>query len=162
MVKGKIGYALSPTEVKKDTMTISTWGLGITSSSKQKDAAFKFITWASSKNYIKLVGENYGWARIPPATRKSTYKLSQYLAVAPFAQLTYDSLLRANMLHPAVDDTPYSGNSLLNMPEFPSFSEYASQELAAYLSNQKDLDTVIGDIQDNLQKVVTTGGYKNQ
>ncbi len=160
MVKGKIGYALSPTALKANTMTIGGWGLAITSSSKHKDEAFKFLTWSTNKNYVKLVGTNVGWARIPSGTRASTYKLSAYLKVAPFAELTLDSLSRAEFRQPAIDPTPYTGNSLPNIPEYPSFGETAGQELAAYISNQKDLDTVVRDIQDSLQKVVTSGGYK--
>ena len=35
--------------------------------------AWKFISWMTSKDYMKLVGEKLGWARVPPGSRMSTY-----------------------------------------------------------------------------------------
>ena len=52
-----------------------TWSLGIPKSSDKKDAAWKFISWMTDKNYIKLVGEELGWERVPPGSRLSTYQI---------------------------------------------------------------------------------------
>ncbi len=159
-VKGKIGYALSPTARKKNTMAVGGWGLSITSSSKHKDEAFKFLSWATSKDYITLVGEAKGWALVPSGTRESTYQLQQYKEKAPFADMTYRSLKNASWENPTIDPVPYTGNSLLNMPEFSSFGEKIAQELAAYIAGQKDLDTVLDRCQDIALQAVIEGGYK--
>ena len=42
--------------------------------------------WATSADYIKLVGQTNGWVVVPPGTRQSTYDNPQYLAAAPFAE----------------------------------------------------------------------------
>ena len=47
-------------------------------SSDNKDAAWKFIAWMTDKEYIKLVGEELGWERVPPGSRLSTYQIPQY------------------------------------------------------------------------------------
>ena len=52
-----------------------TWSLGIPKSSDKQDAAWKFISWMTDKNYIKLVGEELGWERVPPGSRLSTYQI---------------------------------------------------------------------------------------
>ena len=52
-------------------------------SSKSADAAKKFALWATSKEYIKLVAEETGWATVPPGTRKSLYENPEYQKAAP-------------------------------------------------------------------------------
>lgn len=159
-VKGKIGYALSPTAKKKNTSAVGGWGLSITSSSKHKDEAFKFLTWATSKDYVKLVGETKGWALVPSGTRESTYQLSQYQESAPFAEMTYLTLKNASWVKPTIDPVPYTGNSLLNMPEYSSFGEKIAQEVAAYIAGQKDLDSVLDKCQSIALQAVIEGGYR--
>lgn len=160
-VKGKIGYAMSPTAVKKEnTQTIGGWGIGITTTSKHKDEALKFLTWATSKDYVKLVGEKKGWASAPSGTRKSTYELPEYKSACDFADITKTAIMNANFKHPAVNDTPYVGNSCPSLAEYSSWGETCGQELAAYLSGQKDINTVLADCQKAAGDAATDGGYK--
>jgi len=50
-----IGFAYAPTEVTPlGSHWLWSWSLAVEASSKQQDAAFKFLTWATSKDYIKL------------------------------------------------------------------------------------------------------------
>ena len=51
-VKGKIGYALAPTVKKSDAGWLWAWALAIESSSKYKDQAFKFLTWATRQKEL--------------------------------------------------------------------------------------------------------------
>ena len=41
-------------------------------------AAQKFIRWATSKDYVKLVGKEAGWGSVPTGTRKSTYATPEF------------------------------------------------------------------------------------
>src|SRR5690606_40538080 len=61
------------------------WSLAIPSGSKKVDAAQKFVTWATSKEYIELVGKTNGWGTVPTGTRKSTYANADFLKAARFA-----------------------------------------------------------------------------
>ena len=61
------------------------WSLAIPATSKKADAAKSFLKWATSKDYVKLVGETEGWVAVPPGTRKSTYASPEYQKAAPFA-----------------------------------------------------------------------------
>ena len=56
-----------PDVEKPNSGWLYTWSLGIPKSSDKKDAAWKFISWMTDKNYIKLVGEELGWERVPRA-----------------------------------------------------------------------------------------------
>ena len=57
-------------------------GWGIQMASTKKDNAWKFVSWASSKEYEELVGEQLGWSKVPAGKRASTYDNPDYLKVA--------------------------------------------------------------------------------
>ncbi len=93
-VADKVSFAEMPTEKPgASNGWLWSWALGIPKSSKQADAAKKFIEWATSKDYIKMIGENEGWVTAPPGTRKSTYDNPKYIEAAPFAKTTLASIL---------------------------------------------------------------------
>jgi sorbitol/mannitol transport system substrate-binding protein len=160
-VKGKIGYAISPVAVKKkNTGTIGGWGISVTAGTKHPAEAFKFLTWCTSKEYVRLVGETKGWKLAPSGTRKSTYSIPQYQAECDFAEITRDSILAVDYAQPAVNPTPYTGNSLPNLPEYSSWGEACAQELAAYIADQRTVEQVMQNCQRILEDAAVEGGYK--
>ena len=160
LVAGKLGYALAPSAAKSNNSSIGGWGMGVTASSKNKEAAFKFLTWATSKEYIKLVGETKGWTQAPPGTRESTYQLPEYKAACDFADITYRSISGADFAHPAVGETPYVGNSLPNLVGYSSWGETCGQELAAYLMDQITVEEAMAKCQEAAQQAVEEYSYK--
>src|SRR5919202_267102 len=88
-VKGKIGYAPAPVVKTKSSGWLYAWSWAIQQASHKKDNAWKFISWASGKDYEKLVGSQLGWSRVPAGKRASTYQNQDYLKVASaFAEPT--------------------------------------------------------------------------
>jgi sorbitol/mannitol transport system substrate-binding protein len=158
-VKGKIGYALAPTVKKSNAGWLWAWNLAMESSSKNKDAAFQFLVWATSKDYINMIGENVGWAQVPPGTRVSTYTNPKYTAAADFATITLDCIKNANYDKPTVDPVPYKGVQYISIPEFQGLGEEVAQELAAYLSGQKSIDDALGAAQAAALRVAKEGNY---
>lgn len=158
-VKGKIGYVKAPSAKRGNTGGIGGWSLAITSTSEHKDEAFKFLTWVSSKEYIDLIAEEYGWSQVLSGTRESTYKNQEYLDVAPFAQVTIDSLKNATYNEPTVDPVPYRGNLYLQIPEYEDLGTRISQEVAAYLSDQQSIDETIASCQQIAEEVAKEAGY---
>ena len=74
-VADKVGFALAPnTGLGKNANWLWAWNLAIPAGSKKVAAAEKFIAWATSKDYIKLVASKEGWANVPPGTRTSLYQ----------------------------------------------------------------------------------------
>jgi sorbitol/mannitol transport system substrate-binding protein len=160
-VKGKIGYAISPVAVKtKNTGTIGGWGISVTAGTKNPAEAFKFLTWCTSKEYVRLVGETKGWKLAPSGTRKSTYSIPQYQAECDFAEITRNSILAVDYAQPAINPTPYTGNSLPNLPEYSSWGEACAQELAAYIADQRTVEQVMQNCQRILEDAAVEGGYK--
>ena len=87
-VADKTAFAAAPIEVTSNgSGWFWAWALGIPSSSSKVDAAKSFLKWATSKDYVTMVGESEGWVAAPPGTRKSTYDNPEYQEAAPFAQV---------------------------------------------------------------------------
>ncbi len=72
-VKGKIGYVPAPVEKTESSGWLYTWAWGIQQASRNPDDAWKFVSWASSKEYEQLVGDEIGWSNVPAGKRASTY-----------------------------------------------------------------------------------------
>lgn len=90
-VAGKIGYALAPSNVSDFGGNFWSWALSILSSSQKKEATWRFLSWATSADYLRLVGEEIGWERVPPGTRQSLYAMDEYLDATPNAEVTLES-----------------------------------------------------------------------
>ncbi|MGB4137606.1 MAG: sugar ABC transporter substrate-binding protein [Microbacterium sp.] len=158
-VKGKMGYAMSPSGPGKgNTQTVGGWSIALTSSSKHKDAAFKFITWVTSKDYVKLVADKKGWLNVPTGARKSTYEAPEYQALAPYASLVLKSLENVDFNHPAVPETPYVGNSLPSIPEWSGLGEKIGQDLAEYISSDVSTKDALAKAQDAATQAFKDGG----
>lgn len=99
-VATKVGFANAPITLKKEgSHWLWVWSLAIPSSSTNKKAALDFITWATSKEYIKLVAERYGWIAVPPGTRLSTYTNEKYQKSAPFSNFVLSSIKNKKLVN---------------------------------------------------------------
>ncbi len=153
------GYAFAPTKVKDWSGWLWAWSLGMPSSSKKKDAAWTFADWATSKDYIKLVGSKLGWAHVPPGTRTSTYSIPEYQqAAGGFAQVTLDSIAHADVNHPTVDPVPYVGVQYVDIDEFQQLGDQVSQEFAKVIAGNETVDQAL----QKAQALATDVGNKHK
>ncbi|WP_018601952.1 sugar ABC transporter substrate-binding protein [Mycobacterium sp. 155] len=156
-VVGKVGYAMAPTVEKPNSGWLYTWALGIPKSSDKPDAAWKFIAWMTDQNYIKLVGEQLGWARVPPGSRLSTYQIPQYKEAAKaFGQVTLDSIEGATPAKPTVQPVPYTGVQFLAIPEFQDLGTRVSQQISAAIAGQKSVSDALEQSQKYAEVVGET------
>jgi sorbitol/mannitol transport system substrate-binding protein len=138
------GYAFAPTKMTQYSGWLWAWSLGMPSSSKKKDAAWTFADWATSKDYIKLVGQKLGWAHVPPGTRTSTYSIPEYQqAAGGFAQVTLDSIAHADVTHATVDPVPYVGIQYVDIDEFQQLGDQVSQEFAKVIAGGETVDQAL-------------------
>jgi sorbitol/mannitol transport system substrate-binding protein len=138
------GYAYAPTKIKDWSGWLWAWTLSMGSASKHKDAAWKFMDWATSKAYAKLVGSKLGWQRVAPGTRTSTYSIPEYQqASAGFAQVTLDSIGHADITHPTVDPVPYIGIQYVDITEFQQLGDQVSQEFAKVIAGTESVDAAL-------------------
>ena len=147
-VAGSVGFAAAPIAVTtRGAQWLWFWALAVPSSSRHSASALKFIEWATSKDYIRLVAKMNGWAAVPPGTRESTYRQPEYLATAPFAELTYKSIMAADPLHPTEKPVPYIGIQCIVIPSFPAIGDQVGQLIAAALVGSISVDEALKDAQ---------------
>ena len=153
-VANTVGFAPAPVAVTpRGAQWLWFWALAVPSSSRHAAAAVSFVEWATSKEYIQLVAQTYGWAAVPPGTRHSTYEQPQYLATAPFAPLTYASIMAADPLHPTRDPVPYTGIQCIVIPSFPTIGNQVGQLIAAALVGNVSVEQALGSAQAATERV---------
>jgi ABC-type glycerol-3-phosphate transport system substrate-binding protein len=135
------------------------WALAIPSTSKQAATAKDFISWATSKDYIDLVGRENGWTTLPPGTRLSTYANADYLAAAPFAGAVKTAILTADLDHPTLNPVPYTGIQYVSIPEFESIGTTVGQLVAAALTGQSTIDATLSQAQASVSSTMQQAGY---
>lgn len=163
-VVGKVGFANAPVGpgTTRGNHWYWSWNLAIPKSSKEEDSAFKFITWATSPDYIALVAKTKGtWAAVPPGTRTSTYNNAQYKkAAGAFSSLVLKSISTADVTKATKDPVPYTGVQYVAIPEFQALGTQVGQYLAGALSGQTTIDQALSQAQVAAQKVAKDGGYQ--
>lgn len=162
-VADKVGFAQAPTgpASASGSKWLWSWSLAIPESSDAKDAALEFITWATSKSYIELVGETEGWTSAPPGTRKSTYDNPKYTEAAPFAGLVLEAIETADPSKPTVKPVPYTGIQFVGIPEFQSIGTQVGQTIAAALSGQMSVDQALQSAQAAVSRAMRQANYGN-
>lgn len=147
-VVGQNGYAPAPVMETDAAGWLYTWALGIPESSENKDAAWEFISWVTSQQYIELVGEELGWERVPPGSRLSTYEIPEYAEVAEaYAQPTLDALSSATQENTMTSEPPYYGIQFLGIPEFQDLGTRVGQQVSAAIAGQKTVPEALEQAQ---------------
>jgi sorbitol/mannitol transport system substrate-binding protein len=143
-VAGKVGYAPAPVLKTKSSGWLWAWAWVMPKTTKNADAASKFMLWASSKDYEKLVGQKLGWARVPAGKRESTYSIPQYKkAAAAFGQQTLTAIESAKPQDPGVQPRPTVGVQFVDIPEFQDLGTKVSQDIAAAIAGRGSVDQAL-------------------
>ncbi|HZG04189.1 MAG TPA: sugar ABC transporter substrate-binding protein [Streptomyces sp.] len=143
-VKGKIGYVPAPVEKTESSGWLYTWAWGMQKASKNADNAWKFISWASSKEYEELVGKEIGWANVPAGKRASTYEHPQYKQEAgAFAEVTRSAIAEADPRDPGVQKRPAPGIQFVGIPEFTDLGTKVSQEISAAIAGRQSVEKAL-------------------
>ncbi|THF47516.1 ABC transporter substrate-binding protein [Allorhizobium terrae] len=159
-VADQVGFALAPDNgLGKRGNWLWSWNLAIPAGSKKVEAAEKFIAWATSKDYLKLVAEKDGWANVPPGTRTSLYANADYQKAAPFAKMTLDSINSADPKHPTVKPVPYEGVQYVAIPEFQGIGTAVGQQFSAALAGQSTVDQALKNAQSLTEREMKKAGY---
>ena len=154
-----LGFAYGPTgTTPRGAHWLWSWALGIESSSRKQDAAFEFVKWATSKEYIQLVGEELGWVRVPPGTRRSTYEDTKYRD-NPWAEIELNSINTANPEQPTEDPVPYTGVQYIGIPEFQQLGDEVGRSLASVLAGDMSIDKMAQISQQQALEIARQGKY---
>jgi len=143
-VYAQTGYALAPVDKTQSSGWLWTWALGIPQGSANSGAAWKWVSWATSKQYDTLVGQKYGWAAVPPGTRTSLYNNPSYTAAAkPFAAITLQSINGVDPNHPTLNPVPYVGIQYVDIPQFESLGVAVGQQIAGAIAGTESVSQAL-------------------
>ena len=157
----KTAFAAAPHGVTSNgTGWFWAWAMGVPTTSKNQDAVKSFLAWSTSKEYIKLVGDTFGYTVLPPGTRISTYATPDYLKAAPFAETVKASILTADITKPSVNPVPYVGIQYVAIPEFQAMGTQVGQLVASALAGQSTVDATLKQAQDSVSSTMEQAGYK--
>ncbi|RBH59511.1 MULTISPECIES: sugar ABC transporter substrate-binding protein [Pseudomonas] len=158
-VADTVGFAPAPVEVTdKGSSWLYAWSLAIPTTSRHKEAAKAFITWATSKDYIQLVADKDGITNVPPGTRLSTYN-DAYLKAAPFAKITLQMMQNADPARPSAKPVPYVGIQYVTIPEFQAIGTSVGKLFSAALTGQMSVEQALSAAQIATAKDMQRAGY---
>jgi sorbitol/mannitol transport system substrate-binding protein len=159
-VADKVAFAQAPVAVTpKGANWLWAWALAIPAGSKNEASAQKFIAWATSKDYIKLVGKEAGWGSIPTGTRKSTYTTPEFLKAAKFAAAEKKAIDTANPNDSTLPKSPYVGVQFAAIPEFQAIGIAVGQQMSAALAGKVSVDAALKASQVSAEREMKKAGY---
>ena len=138
-VADKTAFAAAPVQVTSNgSGWFWAWALGIPGSSKKAEAAKSFVKWATSKDYIKMVGQEVGWVSAPPGNAQIDLRQSRL----PEGRALRESGLRGGVQrrHHQADQGPCAlyRHPVRRDPEFQGIGTAVGQQIAAALAGQVD------------------------
>jgi sorbitol/mannitol transport system substrate-binding protein len=143
-IYAQTGYALAPVDKTKSSGWLWTWSLGIPQGAADSSAAWKWVSWATSKNYDSLVASKYGWAAVPPGSRTSLYSNPNYTkAAAAFAGITLQSIDSTDPDHPTLNPVPYVGVQYVDIPQFESLGVTVGQQIAGAIAGTESVSQAL-------------------
>ena len=159
-VADQVGFAQSPISVtEKGANWLWAWALGIPSATKNAEAAQKFVRWATSKEYIQLVGEKNGWAAVPTGTRASTYANQKFLDAAVFAKAELKAINSANPNDSTLKPSPYVGVQFAAIPEFQAIGTTTGQMVSGALAGSLSVDQALKSANSSANRQMRQAGY---
>ena len=159
-VADKVGFAQAPTaNTPKGANWLWAWALGIPSGSAKTEAAQRFIRWATSKDYVQLVGTELGWGHVPSGTRTSTYRKSAFLKAAPFAISEAIAIATTNPTGSTLPPSPYVGVQFAAIPEFQVIGQFTGEQISTALVGKLTVAQALSAAQQAADKEMRKGGY---
>ena len=160
-VADKLGFAQAPVDKHpKGSNWLWSWALGIPASSDAIDDAKTFITWATSKDYVKLVGEGEGLGR--GAARHPHLDLRQRRSTPRprrSPQFVLKSIETADPINTTANPKPYSGVQYVGIPEFQALGTQVGQMIAAALTGQMPVEQALQAAQSSTERTMRQAGY---
>jgi sorbitol/mannitol transport system substrate-binding protein len=149
-VYAQTGYAFAPVDKTTSSGWLWSWSLGIPQGVSDSSAAWKWVSWATSKAYDSLVASKYGWSAVPPGSRTSLYSNANYLkAAAPFASITLQSIDGTDPDHPTLNPVPYVGVQYVDIPQFETLGLSVGQQIAGAIAGTESVSQAISAAQSD-------------
>jgi multiple sugar transport system substrate-binding protein len=139
-VAGKFAVAPQPAG-KVKTSAVWSWGFGISSSSKNKDAAMQFLKWATSTQMMEKFGKHF----INPVSKKAAVD-----ALNADNELSADQKTAITVMSKAVE----TGKNVTTTPVFPAIQERLALSLSKIMTKQATPDQELKTAQKDIESIV--------
>ena len=159
-VADKVAFAQAPSKkTSKGKNWLWAWSLAIPQSSTKTAEATKFLEWATSKDYVNLVGGKLGWGKVPTGTRTSTYENPNFLAAAKFATAELAAIKSANPNDSTFNKSPYVGVQFAAIPEFQAIGVAVGQQMSAALAGSISVKDALAKSQTAADRAMKKAKY---
>ena len=159
-VADKMAFAQAPYQVTtKGANWLWAWALAIPAGTANSDDAKAFIEWATSKDYIELVGNTNGWGVVPTGTRQSTYDNPMFQAAATFDEAELKAILSANPDDSTLNPSPYVGVQFAAIPEFQTIGIAVGQQMTDALAGNITVEEALANSQAAADREMRKAGY---
>lgn len=157
----QVEFAQAPTAVtNKGANWLWAWSLAIPVSSTKAEHAQRFLRWATSKEYVRLVGSQIGWGQVPTGTRVSTYRSPEFLNVARrWAFSEASAIALVNPRDSTLPRSPYTGVQFAAIPEFGAIASDTGLHISRALAGVTTVDQALLAAQAAAQKEMRRAGY---
>lgn len=119
----------------------------------------RFVQWATSEPYLRLVTETNGWAAMPSGTRLSTYQRPEFTKTARFAMTEAIAMVTANPRDATEKKVPYLGVQFVAIPEFQDIGELTGAEIRDALVGKQTVEQALEKAQARVEQIMRTAGY---
>lgn len=152
-IVGQVGYADAP-KMKARSGWVWAWAWAIPKTTKKLENAWKFVSWASGKDYEKAVGEKLGWTRVPDGKRQSTFDIPEYKeASAAYSAVMLNAIEKSDPTNCGVQKRPAPGCQYVAIPEFADLGTKVGQQVSAALAGQKSVADALAACQTEAEAV---------
>jgi sorbitol/mannitol transport system substrate-binding protein len=159
-VAAQVAFAQASTATTpKGANWLWAWSLAIPAGTQKTDAAQKFVAWATSKEYVRLVAKEEGWGAVPTGTRQSTYAIPEFLQAARFAAAEKLAIDTANPNDSTLPKSPYVGVQFAAIPEFQAIGIAVGQQMSAALAGKTSVDAALKTAQAAAEREMRKAGY---
>jgi multiple sugar transport system substrate-binding protein len=149
-VAGKIGYAPVPEGPAGRVTLIATSSMGVNSYSKNKEAAFEFMKWATS-NETQIKSAELGLR--PDVTRNSVFLDPNYAKMYNYDNGNWFKVTQEAMQLCKADYRP------VYIPEWVQIGNTISIQIQSALTGEKDVKTALDIAAKDVENIMKNAGY---
>lgn len=159
-VANQIAFAQAPSQVtSKGANWLWAWALAVPDGAANPQAAARFIEWATSREYISLVGRRNGWGAVPTGTRQSTYSNPSFQRAATFAAAELAAISSAAPNDSTLNPSPYTGVQFAAIPEFQEIGSVVAELVTSALRGDITVDAALALAQVEADQRMRAAGY---
>lgn len=158
-IHNKVGIVLAPGQKNDEIHWLWYWALAVPADVQHAEEAKKFALWASSKEYIRLVAEKYGWPMAPPGTRRSTYN-EEYMSARSYSSIVKEAMEKEGNYSITLMPSPNTDYQFIDIPEFQLIGAYAGAVVGRMLTGEIKAEQGLAKIHSKSNQIMKQSNYQ--